>query len=104
MVEARRVKVAAVGDLAAGEGKVVEVEGKTLALFNVDGAYYAINNSCAHRGGPLGEGELDGRVVTCPWHAWHWDVTSGANVNNPAIKVGCYPVHVEGGAVFVEIA
>ena len=42
--------------------------------------------------------------MTCPWHAWHWDVTSGANVNNPAIKVGCYPVHVEGGAVFVEIA
>src|SRR2546427_7356751 len=53
------------------------------SLFNVDGTYYAINNSCAHRGGPLGEGELDGRVVTCPWHAWRWDVTTGANINNP---------------------
>src|SRR5206468_1919757 len=70
MVEARRVRVAAVGDVASGEGRVVEVEGKTLALFNVDGTYYAIDNSCAHRGGPLGEGELDGCVVTCPWHAW----------------------------------
>jgi len=103
MVEARRVKVAAVGDLAAGEGKVVEVEGKTLALFNVDGVYYAINNSCAHRGGPLGEGELDGRVVTCPWHAWRWDVTTGANINNPAVEVACYPVRVERGMIFVEL-
>src|SRR5438094_7925963 len=103
MVEARRVKVAAVGDLATGEGKVVEVEGKTLALFNVGGTYYAIDNACAHRGGPLGEGELDGRVVTCPWHAWRWDVTSGANVNNPAVKVECYPVLVEGGAVVVDV-
>jgi len=103
MGEARRVKVAAVGDLAAGEGKVVEVEGKTLALFNVDGAYYAINNSCAHRGGPLGEGELDGRVVTCPWHAWRWDVTTGANINNPAVEVACYPVRVERGMIFVEL-
>jgi nitrite reductase/ring-hydroxylating ferredoxin subunit len=104
MGEARRVRVAAVGDLAAGEGKVVEAAGKTLALFNVDGVYYAIDNSCAHRGGPLGEGDLDGRVVTCPWHAWRWDVTSGANANNPAVKVGCYPVRVEGGAILVEIA
>jgi len=104
MAETRRVRVAAVGDVAAGEARVVEAAGKTLALFNVGGTYYAIDNACAHRGGPLGEGELDGRVVTCPWHAWHWDVTSGANVNNSAIKVGCYPVHVEGGAVFVEIA
>lgn len=104
MAEARRVRVAAVDDVAAGEGRVVEAAGKTLALFNVDGTYYAIDNSCAHRGGPLGEGELDGRVVTCPWHAWRWDVTSGASVNNPAVKMGCYPVRVEGGAVFVEIA
>ena len=103
MVEARRVRVAAVGDVASGEGRVVEVEGKTLALFNVDGAYYAIDNSCAHRGGPLGEGELDGCVVTCPWHAWRWDVATGTNVNNPAVRVARYPVHVERGAIFVDL-
>lgn len=103
MAEMRRVKVAAAGDLAAGQGTVVEAAGRTLALFNVDGAYYAIDNTCPHRGGPLGEGDLDGRVVTCPWHAWRWDVTSGANVNNPAVRVVCFPVIVEDGTVYVEV-
>ena len=57
------------------------------ALFNVDGGFYAINDVCGHRGGPLGEGELDGKTVICPWHGWRWDVTTGANVNNPAVKI-----------------
>ena len=103
MANARRIKVAAVGDVAAGQGAVVEAEGKSLALFNVDGAWYAIDNTCPHRGGPLGEGDLDGRVVTCPWHAWRWDVTTGANANNPAVRVACFPVAVENGAVYVDM-
>lgn len=103
MVAGRRVKVATVGEVEAGQGRVVEAEGKTLALFNVDGAFYALDNACAHRGGPLGEGDLDGPTVTCPWHAWRWDVKTGANVNNPAVRVACFPVIVENGAVFVEL-
>ena len=103
MNDKRRVRVAAVTEIPAGEGRVVEAEGVTLALFNVDGVFYAIDNRCAHRGGPLGEGELEGRGVTCPWHAWRWDVTTGANANNPAVRVACYPVRVEGGAVLVEV-
>jgi nitrite reductase (NADH) small subunit len=98
-----RVRVVRSSDVPAGEGRVVEAGGRSLALFNVDGAYYAIDNSCAHRGGPLGEGELDGTVVTCPWHGWRWDVKSGANANNPAVKMACFPVSVEAGDVFVEI-
>src|SRR5437762_6073833 len=78
----RRVKVASVGEVETGQGRVVEANGKTLALFNVDGVFYAMDNACAHRGGPLGEGDLDGTIVTCPWHAWRWDVRSGANANN----------------------
>ncbi|MBI4241783.1 MAG: non-heme iron oxygenase ferredoxin subunit [Candidatus Rokubacteria bacterium] len=97
------VKAAEKAELNPGEGKVVELEGKTLAIFNVDGAYYAIDNTCLHRGGPLGEGELEGTVVTCPWHGWRYDVGSGANVNNPAVKVTCFPVKVEGTSIFVEI-
>jgi nitrite reductase/ring-hydroxylating ferredoxin subunit len=69
----------------------------------VDGAYHCIDNACPHRGGPLGEGDLDGRVVSCPWHAWRWDVTTGANVNNPAVRVPAFPVSVEDGALFVEL-
>src|SRR5919109_3378654 len=101
MAQARRVRVAAVGDVPAGEGRVVEAAGKTLALFNVDGTYYAIDNSCAHRGGPLGEGDLEGRVVTCPWHAWRWDVTTGNNANNPAVKMASYRVRVDADGVYV---
>jgi 3-phenylpropionate/trans-cinnamate dioxygenase ferredoxin component len=98
-----RLRVAAAGELATGEGRVVEVEGRELALFNVDGVYHCIENACPHRGGPLGEGDLEGHVVSCPWHAWRWDVTTGANTNNPAVRVAAYPVTVEGGAVFVEL-
>jgi len=98
-----RVKIAADSDVPAGQGRTVEAGGKTLALFNVDGAFYAIDNTCAHRGGPLGEGDLEDRVVTCPWHAWQWDVTSGANVNNPAVKVACFAVTLENGAVFIDL-
>ena len=75
----KRIKVAEVGDLPIGEGRVIEAEGRTLALFNVDGTFYAIDNTCSHRGGPLADGEMEGNVVSCPWHAWRWDVTTGAN-------------------------
>ncbi|MBI2155554.1 MAG: non-heme iron oxygenase ferredoxin subunit [Candidatus Rokubacteria bacterium] len=103
MADMQRVKIAAAHDVAPGEGRVVEAAGRTLALFNVDGTFYAIDNTCSHRGGPLGEGDLDGRIVTCPWHAWRWDVTTGANANNPAVRVPCFPVTVENGAVFVTL-
>ena len=96
-------KIAETGDLDPGQCRVVEVEGKTLAVFNVDGSFYAVDNTCLHRGGPLGEGELDGNVVSCPWHGWRYDVTTGANVNNPAVKVSCFLVKVEGTSVFVEV-
>jgi nitrite reductase/ring-hydroxylating ferredoxin subunit len=103
MTEARRVKIAELGEIGEGQARVVDVEGRTLALFNVSGTYYAMDNACAHRGGPLGEGDLEGPIVMCPWHAWRWDVTTGRNANNPAVTMACYPVHVEGTSVFVEL-
>ena len=99
-----RVRVAGKGEIPAGEGRVVDAEGRAIAVFNMDGQYYAIDNTCPHRGGPLGEGDLDGPVVSCPWHAWRWDVRTGANVNNPAVTVACYPVREDGGALFVELS
>ena len=99
----RRILIGQAADVPLGEGRVVEVEGRTVALFNVDGALYALDNACSHRGGPLGEGDLEGTVVVCPWHAWRWDVKTGANVNNPAVKMPCFPVTVDDGHVFVEL-
>ncbi|TAH39519.1 MAG: non-heme iron oxygenase ferredoxin subunit [Planctomycetota bacterium] len=97
------VKVADRGAIPPGTGKVVQAGGKALALFNVAGQFYAIDNTCRHRGGPLGEGMLDGTTVTCPWHGWQWDVCSGASAFNPAISVGCYPTKVEGNDVMVQV-
>jgi nitrite reductase/ring-hydroxylating ferredoxin subunit len=96
-------KVADTTEIAPGEGKVVDADGKSLAVFNCDGAFYAIDNTCLHRGGPLGEGELEGTTVTCPWHGWQWDVKTGANAMNASVRVGCYPVRVEGTSVLVEL-
>ena len=98
-----RVRVAGAGEVAPGEGRVVEAAGRSVAVFNVGGRYYAIDNECPHRGGPLAEGDLEGAVVSCPWHAWRWDVTTGANVNNPALTLACYAVVEEPGGVFVQL-
>ena len=84
---AKLTKVAETTDIEPGQGKVIEAEGKTLAVFNVDGTFYAVDNTCLHRGGPLGEGELDDKIVTCPWHGWQYDVSTGQNAANPAVKV-----------------
>ncbi len=97
------MKVAQVSDLPPGEGKVVEVEGQPIALFNVDGTFHAIHNTCLHRGGPLGEGDLEGAVVTCPWHGWQYDVTNGTKVRNPDVKVASFEVQIEGSDVLVEL-
>ncbi|MBC7839105.1 MAG: Rieske (2Fe-2S) protein [Nitrospiraceae bacterium] len=72
--------------------------GKALAVFNVDRTVHAIHNTCIHWGGPLGERNLVGSVVTCPWHGWQFNVTTGACVANPSAKVERYEVQLEGTA------
>ncbi len=98
-----RVTVANTTELTAGTGIVAEANGKSLAVFNVDGTFHVIDNTCIHRGGPLGEGDLEGEVVTCPWHGWEYNVKTGVSVNNPSACVASYPVVVEGDEVKVEL-
>ncbi|MGH2398361.1 MAG: Rieske (2Fe-2S) protein [bacterium] len=98
------VKVAAVGDIAPGTGMVVEAAGKTFAVFNLNGSFYALDNTCTHVGGPLGEGKVDGMIVTCPWHGSKFDITTGALVGPPARRpVTAYPVSVKNGEVMLEV-
>ena len=97
------VKVAQTADLSPGEAKTVEAHGTPIALFNVGGTFHAIHNTCLHRGGPLGEGFLEGQVVTCPWHGWKYDCTTGVAKMNPAAKVQVFPVKVQGSDVLVEL-
>ncbi len=100
---AEMVKVANTDELEPGQGMVAEVGGKEIAVFNVEGTFYALDNTCVHRGGPLGEGELIGDVVTCPWHSWEYNVTTGACVTNPSACVARFPVAVEGNTVKVDL-
>jgi nitrite reductase (NADH) small subunit len=97
------VKVANAGEIPAGSIKEFNVSGKAIAIANVGGKLHAINNTCLHRGGPLGQGMLEGNVVTCPWHGWQFDVVSGKSAQNPAASVSCYPVELRGEEVLVDL-
>ena len=100
---AKFVRVAATSDIPPGEGKTVEVGGRQIAVFNCDGAFYAIDNTCKHQGGPLGEGELAGTIVTCPWHGWTYDVTTGISPEDPGCAVDRYDIQLEGNDILVGI-
>jgi len=78
------------------------VNGKTIALANVQGRFFAIHNTCLHRGGPLGQGVLERSVVTCPWHGWEYDVSTGKTMANPEVGVETYAVEVRGEDIFVD--
>ena len=97
------VRVASVSDVEPGKVKEVTASGKTLALCNVDGTFYALDNVCLHRGGPLGEGYIDGDKVECPWHGWQFNVKTGCVPVNPDMKVPIYEVKVEGEDVLVAV-
>lgn len=97
------IRTIAASELAPGSCTEVSVGGRPVALFNVGGTFHAIGNTCIHRGGPLGQGMLDGTIVMCPWHAWTYDVTTGVSTVNPDLKVAKYDVKVEEGQVFVRV-
>lgn len=96
-------KVGTVAEIAPGTAKVVDVNGHEIAVYNVDGKFYATSNLCPHQGGPLAEGMMDGQTVICPWHAWVFDVTDGTSPVNPRVKIPCYAVTVQGDELFISI-
>jgi nitrite reductase (NADH) small subunit len=97
------VRTVRVDEVPPGTIRELQVEGKAIALANVGGKFYAINNVCLHRGGPLGQGPLENKNVTCPWHAWQYDVTTGKMLQNPSVGVDCYPTEVRGQDVFLDV-
>ncbi len=99
----RFVKIAELSDLSPGECKSVEVESQTIALFNVGGAFYAIDNACQHRGASLAEGFIVDDSVQCPWHAWQYNLKTGVPSANPAIKNQTYEVKVEGEDIQIKV-
>ena len=95
--------IAKVKDVPAGGCISVDLpEGKVVALFNVDGHICALDGTCPHAGGPLGEGSLEGARVTCPWHGWTFDVKTGACENVPDASASIVKVSVNGEDVVLE--
>ncbi len=98
-----QVRVAAVSDIPEGTGREVIVRDLVIAVYHVDGQFYALDGICPHAGGPLGAGALTGCVVTCPWHGWQFDVTTGQHCLNPRIEQRRFPVTIEGDQILISL-
>lgn len=97
-------RIAAKSDLPEpGEAREFTVGEKVVCVANVNGTISAMDNVCLHRGGPLGQGMVEGGKVICPWHGWQYDPKTGEAAHNRAARVVVYPIKVEGDDVLVEI-
>ena len=96
------IVVAKTEEIISGQCHTVEVEGIQITVFNVDGNYYALDDNCVHRGGPLGQGNFEENTITCPWHAWKFDVTTGTCLTNPIAKATSYQTKIEGTNVLIN--
>ncbi len=90
-------------ELPPGSLTELMIDGRQIALCNVEGVVHAVDGVCPHRNGPLGQGALHGKMVVCPWHAWEFDCTTGAHDYNPAIKLETFAVKVEGDDILIDL-
>ena len=97
------IEIASTGDVPVGGAKTVRVGEKTIALYHTASGFYATDNTCPHRGGPLAEGDLMGNEITCPWHLWGFDVATGLCAGNPEISVATHEVQLDGERVLVRL-
>jgi nitrite reductase (NADH) small subunit len=98
------VKLAAQSELPApGEAKEFELGDKLICVANVNGTISAMDNVCLHRGGPLGQGVIEGGKVVCPWHGWQYDPQTGQAGQNPNARVAVYPIRIKNQDVMIEI-
>ncbi len=95
--------VCRVEDVSEGEGKTVQVGNQLIAVFCDNGNYHALDDCCPHMGASLSGGYVENGIVTCPWHAWRFRLGDGAWADNPRLKIGCYPVRVEGNQIQVQV-
>jgi len=95
--------IAGTAELPLGRARACSVNGRTIALYHTQKGFFATDNTCPHRGGPLAEGDLIGNEINCPWHAWGFDVETGLCAGNPDIRVAAHPVRVEGGRILVKL-
>jgi nitrite reductase (NADH) small subunit len=99
----RWAEVARIDDVPPGESRELVAEGRVIALFNVQGKFYALDGVCPHQGGPLGKGRLEGCIVTCPWHGWQFDVTTGQHQSSHSLFHARLDVRVEEDRILVNL-
>jgi nitrite reductase/ring-hydroxylating ferredoxin subunit len=99
----RWTPIARVDQCPPGNSLELVVEGRIIALFHVQGQFFALDGICPHQGGPLGRGELSERIVTCPWHGWQFDVCTGQCQLSPNVVQPTYPCKTEDGQVFIDL-
>ena len=97
------VRIARVDDFRESAAREIVVEGQIIALFCVEGQFYALDGICPHQGGPLAQGSLTGCVVTCPWHGWQYDVRTGQHQSIRALVHRCFPLKVENGEIYADL-
>lgn len=97
------IAIAKEADCSPGGGAEIVVEGRIVALFNVDGSFYAMDGVCPHQGGPLGKGQLQGCTLTCPWHGWQFDVRDGRSRLSASVQQPTLPTKIEEGTVYVAL-
>lgn len=97
------VTVAKVGEIVEGKGRAYPVGGRMIAVFLMNGNYHAIDDFCPHMGASLATGSIYKGAVTCPLHAWRFDLSNGCWLDNPKLKVDCHPVRVEGDEIQVAV-
>jgi NAD(P)H-dependent nitrite reductase small subunit len=99
--EKRYCWVASIGEIPPGAGRMVEVGGEEVALFNFNGEYYATSDMCPHRGASLAEGFLDGGKVFCPLHCFDFNLKTGECATVPSLRIRTYEVKIAGEDIFV---
>jgi 3-phenylpropionate/trans-cinnamate dioxygenase ferredoxin component len=99
------VPIANIEDLPPGTCKSIEIKGWGIALFNLKGQIFALDNTCPHAGGPLGEGSIKGEYVACPWHEWKFHIPTGVCQKNPtpSLNVPCYEVRIVEGTIQIDL-
>ena len=96
--------VAAVQEIRPGSALLVEAAGQEIALFNLDGNIFAIDNTCPHSGGPLAEGDIEGDCITCPWHGSTFNIKTGEVLGPPAMEsVSTYAARVSGDDIEIDV-
>jgi nitrite reductase/ring-hydroxylating ferredoxin subunit len=97
------IPIATRGEVPLGRTRAVQAGGRTIALYHTESGFFATDNTCPHRGGPLAEGDLIGDEINCPWHLWGFDVKTGLCAGNPEIAVATHELRVEGEHILMRV-